>query len=445
MTIVSSLLALTVLTSAGNTTLLDFTAPWCAPCRSMEPLIARLEAEGQPIRRVHFDQQRDLAQRFGVRTIPCFVMLVDGREVDRVQGTTTYARLRQMLAMSQNVPTSTVSATSVSSTGPPNVGGYNIAVPTSSLAGKPHSETTELVRRFLTATVRIRVSDRNGTSYGSGTIIDRHGDESLILTCGHIFRDSAGKGHITVDLFVDGESRSFPAQLVRYDLNLDLGLISCRPGLSIEPVQVAPRSRQVAPEETVWVTGCDHGQSPKWQQTKIASLNKFIGPPNVQVHGEPPDGRSGGGLFTNDGLLIGVCNAADPADQQGLYAGLAAVHGELDQAGLSFVYHTLPSRRPQQSDSLPEARGLLASTAVPPSVVADLGETEIICIVRSKHQPQKSELYVLDHAPADLVSQILAARSQTVGNGMTPSHLPSTATASTPVTTDIIRGQSPRR
>ena len=44
------------------------------------------------------------------------------------------------------------------------------------------------------------MEDANGHSYGTGTIIDARGGEALVLTCGHIFRDSDGKGPITIDL-----------------------------------------------------------------------------------------------------------------------------------------------------------------------------------------------------------------------------------------------------
>jgi hypothetical protein len=52
-------------------------------------------------------------------------------------------------------------------------------------------------------------------------------------------------------------------------------------------------------------------------------------------------GRSGGGLFAIDGTLIGVCNAADPADNEGLFAALPSIHDQLDETGLSFVYRNV--------------------------------------------------------------------------------------------------------
>ena len=48
--------------------------------------------------------------------------------------------------------------------------------------------------------MRLRIDDADGHSVGSGTIIDTRSGEALVLTCGHIFRDSQGKGKITIDL-----------------------------------------------------------------------------------------------------------------------------------------------------------------------------------------------------------------------------------------------------
>ena len=69
---------------------------------------------------------------------------------------------------------------------------------------------------LIAASVRLRVEDPDGRSCGSGTIIDSRGGEALVLTCGHIFRDSHGKGRIEVDLFANPpQADPRPADLLR--------------------------------------------------------------------------------------------------------------------------------------------------------------------------------------------------------------------------------------
>ena len=85
-----------VLSASGETVLLDFYSDSCPPCRVMAPLVQRLSEAGYPIRKVNVTRDRALAARYGIRRIPCFVMLVDGKEVDRVTGGTSYGRLERM-------------------------------------------------------------------------------------------------------------------------------------------------------------------------------------------------------------------------------------------------------------------------------------------------------------------------------------------------------------
>ena len=89
-------LAAMALSGFGQTVLLDFYADWCGPCRAMNPTVEALIAAGYPVQRVNIDQNRPLAAKYGVQSIPCFVMVVDGREVDRVEGGTTFSRLERM-------------------------------------------------------------------------------------------------------------------------------------------------------------------------------------------------------------------------------------------------------------------------------------------------------------------------------------------------------------
>ena len=73
----------------GETVLIDFTADWCGPCQEMKPIVRQLQAAGYPVREVNVDRDRALAAKYRVTSIPCFVMVVDGQEVERQVGATS--------------------------------------------------------------------------------------------------------------------------------------------------------------------------------------------------------------------------------------------------------------------------------------------------------------------------------------------------------------------
>jgi thioredoxin 1 len=60
--------------------LVDFTAAWCAPCRIMDPLLAELAAERDDLRIVQLDvdQNRATVARYGVMSMPTFMLFKDG-------------------------------------------------------------------------------------------------------------------------------------------------------------------------------------------------------------------------------------------------------------------------------------------------------------------------------------------------------------------------------
>jgi hypothetical protein len=299
-------------------------------------------------------------------------------------------------------------------------------------AGAPPSDPRELVR----ASVRLKIEDARGSSYGSGTLIDARQGEALVLTCGHIFRDSQGKGRITVHLFNPQAPEQLPGRLVGYDLEHDVALVSIRPGVPLDIAPVAPKEQRIDRGDKVVTVGCNNGGPATAIGSQISSIDKFVGPPNLQVAGMPVEGRSGGGLFNAEGMVIGVCNAADPADNEGLYAGLASIHRQLDRAGLSALYanRQAPSRPRPHGAIVPvasreQAQGALARGQADAAWLAETQDgadsAEVICIVRSRGgAAAKSEVIMLDHASADFLKQLAADRRAQQARHLTSLEVP---------------------
>lgn len=83
------LAAFEALVALPGVTAIDFTAAWCAPCKTMEPILAALATEYQGRARVvavDVNHEPILAERYSVRSMPTLVLLRDGREVGRVVG-----------------------------------------------------------------------------------------------------------------------------------------------------------------------------------------------------------------------------------------------------------------------------------------------------------------------------------------------------------------------
>lgn len=409
---------LAVAAAPSDAVLVQFTSTQCQYCRTMEPVVSRLVTAGYPIQKVDVDRHRSAAVEMKVRGVPTFVYMVGNREVARVEGPASFEKLAGMFAGGNAEPTTK---------GQPSTA--DLRRPDLANAPDPaHVAAFE-------ATVRLEVEDPTGKGYGTGTIIDAHEDEALVVTCGHLFRESQGKGRITMKLFAPGAPGEVEGHLLAYDLHRDIALVSMRPGIRVQPVPVAPAGYRLAAGAPAFTLGCDKGADATVRETRLTAIDKYHGRPNITASGEPVDGRSGGGLFTANCQLIGICNAADPRDKEGIYAGLASIHWQLDEIGQSRLYQSAepriveaaPGSAPRLLEAIPDLPPVMPGGSTPSgapirpvgyssepvgySSESALGsDAELVVIIRSKQNPQvRSEIYVVDQASPQLMAEIVSA------------------------------------
>jgi thioredoxin len=80
--------------------IIDFTATWCGPCKRIAPLFEKLKEENKEIQfhKVDVDEDTETTKHFEIESMPTFVAVMDGKEVERFSGASE-SKLKEMLEM----------------------------------------------------------------------------------------------------------------------------------------------------------------------------------------------------------------------------------------------------------------------------------------------------------------------------------------------------------
>lgn len=87
------------ITSSGLV-LVDFWAEWCTPCRMQAPILEELDGElGGKVKicKINTDDFPEIANRFGVFSIPTMIIFSDGKQIDKCVGVHTAQQLMEKL------------------------------------------------------------------------------------------------------------------------------------------------------------------------------------------------------------------------------------------------------------------------------------------------------------------------------------------------------------
>jgi len=85
-------------------TVVDFYADWCGPCKIMAPHFEKVADEEEEVRfaKVDVDDNQELAERFGILSIPTTIFFKDGEVVDRKSGALMENEIKDTIKESMN-------------------------------------------------------------------------------------------------------------------------------------------------------------------------------------------------------------------------------------------------------------------------------------------------------------------------------------------------------
>ena len=74
--------------NSGKPAMVDFWAPWCGPCRMLSPVVEGIaeDAEGFKVGKVNTDEEFEIAEKYGIQSIPTLIVFRNGEVAEKSVG-----------------------------------------------------------------------------------------------------------------------------------------------------------------------------------------------------------------------------------------------------------------------------------------------------------------------------------------------------------------------
>lgn len=296
--------------------LLAFQADWCGACRQMGPTVDALDRDGYNIHRVDVDRNRDLATRFRVNMLPCFIVVERGKEIDRIVGQTSVERLKMKLPKKPAVKNP---KSEFDERRPSPAWRYE----------KPVAHRAAVVRIYCRDDVKTR-------SIGSGTLVKWGRGKIVVLTARHVIKDAK---QIIVELC---SKKTYWARVLKADATWDcavLEIIGKPEGVEAVDLELGDSAMQ---REGNRLESCGYGPDGRLASNSglfvgyRRSTETPAGPDDwFEISGHARPGDSGGPVFNERGRLVGVLWGTNGQVVVGVQAG--RLHVLLDAAEAKMI------------------------------------------------------------------------------------------------------------
>lgn len=205
----------------------------------------------------------------------------------------------------------------------------------------PIAQRGDEYKKYLSPSVRIRVPG----AADSGTIcyFDPEKKLAYVISCGHLWPAGIGRGgNCAVDVYYHDTKleklEAYQANVVFYSYvrGADYSLITFSPSYKPTYFSIAPLDYVINPGQELHSCGCDHASEPAHYAVEVVGMR---GADLVTRFNSPRPGRSGGGLLTDDGLLIGICWGTSDTSGNGIgmFTPLSAIHAGFTKNGYGWL------------------------------------------------------------------------------------------------------------